>query len=89
MFLSTGSLEMDNSSDYITLEFELVEADRMYIAKKEILESLGYRPKESFPIYSGRIPLELLSFLRVSRIQDSSDLTTVARCIRSSSVAKT
>eukprot|EP00210_Caulerpa_lentillifera_P001731 g1662.t1 len=76
--LTTGSLELDNPSDFLLLNFELVPADRLFTAKRQILESMGYQTNESFPIYEGRIPVQLLSFLRLSRIQDPSQLAQVS-----------
>lgn len=78
LFLATGRVERENPSDFLTLEFELVPADRLYSAKRQVLESLGYQQKETFRIYQERIPSQLLSFLRLSRIQDVNQLTQVS-----------
>ena len=75
LLLATGTVERDNPSDCVALEFELVPTDRLYSAKRQILEAMGFRPSETFLIYKERIPTQLLSFLRLSRIQDPSQLT--------------
>lgn len=75
--LTTGSLELDNPSDFLLLDFQLVPADRLFSAKRQILESMDYQTTEPFPIYQGRIPVQLLSFLRLSRIQDPGQLAQV------------
>ena len=41
LFLATGTVEDQNPADSLLMTVELVKADRMYTAKKSILESLG------------------------------------------------
>ena len=77
--MTTGTVETDNPSDCLYLEYELVPADRLHSAKRQILESLGFLAKETFPIYKERIPSQLLSFLRLSRVQDTSQLSQVSQ----------
>jgi hypothetical protein len=38
--------------------------------KQQLLESFGFAPLERFPVYADRFPIQLLSYLRLSRIQD-------------------
>lgn len=38
--------------------------------KQQLLESFGFGPQERFPVYADRFPIQLLSYLRLSRIQD-------------------
>ena len=38
--------------------------------KQQLLESFGFGPEERFPVYADRFPIQLLSYLRLSRIQD-------------------
>lgn len=42
LFLATGQVEDQNPSDNLFMKAELVQADRLYTAKKQILESLGH-----------------------------------------------
>jgi hypothetical protein len=39
--LATGSVERDNPSNYLLFETELVQSDRLYTAKREVLQSMG------------------------------------------------
>jgi hypothetical protein len=38
--------------------------------KQQLLESFGFAAEERFPVYADRFPIQLLSYLRLSRIQD-------------------
>jgi hypothetical protein len=38
--------------------------------KQQLLESFGFSADERFPVFSDRFPIQLLSYLRLSRIQD-------------------
>ncbi len=38
--------------------------------KSQILETLGFGPKEQFPVYVDRFPNQLLAYLRLSRVAD-------------------
>lgn len=75
--MSTGSLEQDNPSDYLEFEVGLVEADRLYAAKRGILEEIGYGIQEYFPVYKDRMPVQLLSYVRLARVTDTAELTKV------------
>lgn len=46
LLLATGSLEDSNPADCLTVRYELVKADRLFSAKKMILESLGFNIEE-------------------------------------------
>ena len=46
IFLATGQIEDQNPSDNLFMNAELVKADRLYTAKKQIVESLGYTQLE-------------------------------------------
>ena len=39
-------------------------------ALMQILESLGFNAKEVFPVCADRMPLQLLAYLRLSRVAD-------------------
>lgn len=75
--LSTGCLEEGNPSDCLEVEVELVATDGLYRAKREVLEALGLEPKQSVPIFKDKIPGLLLSYLRLSRVQDPTQLMKV------------
>ncbi|KAF8071199.1 setd3 [Scenedesmus sp. PABB004] len=70
LLLSTGTLQDGNLSDCCMFPAALVPADRYYGMKAQLLESFGFGPAESFPVYADRFPIQLLSYLRLSRIQD-------------------
>lgn len=36
----------------------------------QVLDQLGFQPKEAFPVYSDRMPNQLLAYLRLARLQD-------------------
>ncbi len=46
LLLATGVVEDGNLSDCLSITVELVSADRMYTMKKQILESLGFEPRQ-------------------------------------------
>lgn len=77
LLLSTGTVEVDNPSDFVSLEFELVPADPLFSAKRQILDDLGFETKERFAIFPERIPMQMLSFLRLSRVQDAGQFAQV------------
>lgn len=70
LLLSTGSVEANNPSDFINMNASLVQADRYYSMKAQILETLGMGPKEAFPVYADRMPIQLFSYLRLARVSD-------------------
>ncbi|CAD7695760.1 unnamed protein product [Ostreobium quekettii] len=75
--LALGSLEEQNPSDFLSIDVELVPSDGLFRAKKQILEGLGLQAKQSFPIYEDKMPAQLLSYLRLSRVQDAAQLAKV------------
>lgn len=79
MLIATGHVDPDTyDTDYLDWDTELVQADKLYSFKKQILEDKGLSTKQSFPIYADRIPRQLLSFLRLSRVQDPSDFFKIS-----------
>lgn len=52
---------------------------RYYGMKQQLLESFGFGPDERFPVYPDRFPIQLLSYLRLSRIQDPGLFAKVGR----------
>ena len=49
LFLATGTVEDQNPADSLFMTAELVKADRMYTAKKSIVESIGFSTSEVLP----------------------------------------
>jgi hypothetical protein len=47
--------------------------------KQQLLESFGFAAQERFPVYADRFPIQLLSYLRLSRIQDVGLFAKVRR----------
>ncbi|DBA68672.1 TPA: hypothetical protein ACH3X2_013468 [Trebouxia sp. C0005] len=77
MFLASGMLEENNLSDYLTVQASLVAADKLYVMKKQVVQSLGFDVQQEFPIYADRMPTQLLAFLRLSRLQDSGQMAKI------------
>ena len=51
----------------------LVASDRLYGAKKQVLDSMGMGNPEEFPITTNGMPLQMLSYLRLARLQDPAE----------------
>ncbi len=70
--------ELTSDLFYISLpQASLVPADRLYGIKKEILDGVGFASPQVFPITSDGMPLQLLAYLRLARIQDSAEFARV------------
>ena len=71
----------NNPSECLTVTVGLVPTDRLLVAKRQILEAAGFPPgsdiSQSFPIFSDRMPLQLLAYLRLARLQESAQLASV------------
>eukprot|EP00958_Prasinococcus_capsulatus_P027383 scaffold5495_cov376-Prasinococcus_capsulatus_cf.AAC.4 len=61
-------------TDYVNLEATLVNTDKMYDLKKEIVENEGFTATQRFPIFVDRFPIQLLTYLRLTRIQDPIEI---------------
>jgi len=70
LLLATGAVPENNMSDYVDFKVELLEADKYFIMKQQILESMGFAAKQDFPVYADRMPNQLLAYVRLSRVQD-------------------
>lgn len=46
LLLAAGVVEDNNPSDCLAMKAELVQADKLYSAKKAVLESLGFKAAE-------------------------------------------
>ena len=60
----------------------LVASDRLSGMKKQILEGLGLATPQAFPITRDGFPLQLLSYLRLARLQDPAELAKVGLGLR-------
>eukprot|EP01025_Chloroclados_australasicus_P026878 TRINITY_DN26696_c0_g2_i1.p2 TRINITY_DN26696_c0_g2~~TRINITY_DN26696_c0_g2_i1.p2 ORF type:complete len:501 (-),score=29.89 TRINITY_DN26696_c0_g2_i1:203-1489(-) len=78
IFMAKGYVDESNAFDFMTITASLVQADRLYNMKKEILESYGLEALQQFPIMEDRIPLQLLSYLRLSRVQDAAQIAKIS-----------
>ncbi|EIE20473.1 rubisco small subunit N-methyltransferase, partial [Coccomyxa subellipsoidea C-169] len=76
--MATGRVEDDNASDCLTVRVGLVQADRLFSVKKQILESLGFDIVQEFPIFRDRMPTQLLAYLRLARLTDPALLAKVS-----------
>ncbi|KAG2498938.1 hypothetical protein HYH03_003128 [Edaphochlamys debaryana] len=70
LVLATGSVQESNTADYLDWPASLVQADKYYMLKAQVLESMGFGPKENFPVYADRMPIQLLAYLRLARVAD-------------------
>ena len=68
----------DVSDVYVSFgKAALVPTDQLYSLKKEIVEAVGFESTQMFPIFVDRFPIQLLTFLRLARIQDSAMIAKV------------
>jgi Rubisco LSMT substrate-binding len=59
------------------LQASLVAADRLWQSKRDILESVGFDTPQEFPISADGMPQQLLSYLRLARLQNSAEFAKV------------
>jgi histone-lysine N-methyltransferase SETD3 len=70
-FLITyGFVDENNPMDYLELEAGLVDGDRLQVLKQQILQQSNFDSPQSFPLYLDRFPTQLLTYMRLSRLQD-------------------
>lgn len=74
--MNSGRIEL-KLSNYLLMDVNLVQSDKLYAPKCEILDSFGFEPEAKFPIFQDKMPCQLLSYLRLSRIQNSEQLLKV------------
>ncbi len=82
LLMATGTLPdgaTGNSSDFLEFPAELIPADRYFVMKSQILESMGFGPKERFPCFADRMPNQLLAYIRLSRVSDPALFAKVGR----------
>ncbi|KAI8470254.1 MAG: rubisco small subunit N-methyltransferase [Monoraphidium minutum] len=70
MLLCFGTVQDSNLADCLYFDAELVRADKYYTSKEQLMTSMGMTTKERFPVFADRFPIQLLAYLRLSRIQD-------------------
>jgi len=78
LLLSCGHVDRTNKEDCLEWKVSLLQADGMYGAKKQILDSVQLEADQVFPIYKDRMPFQLLAYLRMSRITDPMQLAMVS-----------
>ena len=79
LFLNTGCVDSSHPGDYIYMKAELQPSDRLFTAKKQVLEGMGFTPADQyFPVYEDRMPMQLYSYLRFSRVQDPGEMMAVS-----------
>ncbi|GLC74385.1 hypothetical protein PLESTF_001507400 [Pleodorina starrii] len=78
LLLATGGVQEGNMSDFLDWSAGLVPADKYYLMKAQVLESLGFGPQERFPVFADRMPIQLLAYLRLSRVADPALLAKVS-----------
>jgi histone-lysine N-methyltransferase SETD3 len=77
LLLATGDLEDGNPADCQVMTAALVPADRLYAAKKEVLEALGFGTSVEFPVFEDRLSVQHLAFARLARVADAAQLAKI------------
>jgi hypothetical protein len=70
LLLARGELLDSSPKDCLFLDAALIPADRYYQMKESILEALGFAANFSFPIFADRMPVQLLAYVRLARVED-------------------
>ncbi|CAG9467763.1 unnamed protein product [Pedinophyceae sp. YPF-701] len=79
LLLATGRIEEPNPADCIIYRSSLVAADRMFELKRQVVEASGLSAdNQEFPLFADRMPNQLLSYLRLSRVQDPAELAKIS-----------
>lgn len=74
MLLSRGHIELDNPNNCLQIDAAILRADKMFMSKLEIAQAYGFSQKEQFGIYQDRMPVQLMGYLRLSRMQNAAEL---------------
>jgi len=77
LLLSVGTMQDGNQSNCLLFPATLVAADKYYSLKQQVVQSFGFSASEQFPVYADRFPVQLLAYLRLSRIQDPALMAKV------------
>ena len=79
LFLNTGVVDQKHPGDYIYMKADSQPTDRLFTAKKQVLEGMGFTAaNQYFPVYEDRMPTQLYSYLRFSRVQDPGEMMAVS-----------
>ncbi|GBF87903.1 histone-lysine N-methyltransferase [Raphidocelis subcapitata] len=70
LLLCFGEVQDSNLADCLTFNASLIAADKYYQSKEQLLTAMGMSISERFPVYADRFPIQLLAYLRLTRIQD-------------------
>lgn len=71
LLISYGLVDEDNTNDFIEIEVGLVKTDTLRSLKLQILRVANFEDEQAFPLYLDRFPTQLLSYMRLARLQDS------------------
>ena len=79
LFLNLGAVDSTHPGDYLYMSTEIISSDRLYTAKKQVLEGMGMSAeRQLFPVYEDRLPTQLYSYLRFARVQDPGEMMAVS-----------
>lgn len=70
LLITYGFVDENNAMDYLDLEVGLVDGDRLLVLKQQILQQAMLDSPQTFPLYLDRFPTQLLTYMRLSRLQD-------------------
>ena len=71
LFLATGAVDESHCGDYLAFAASCTQTDRLYEAKRQILEGMGMSADgQTFPVFADRMPMQLLAYMRFARVQD-------------------
>jgi histone-lysine N-methyltransferase SETD3 len=74
-----AAARVDNPQDCLLFPATLLAADRLYAQKAEILAAAGLDPQgQAFPVRRDALPTQLLSYLRLARVQDVAQFARVS-----------
>lgn len=72
LLISYGLVDENNSNDFIEVEVGLVQGDPLRSLKLQVLQQANFQDEQAFPLYVDRFPTQLLSYMRLARLQDSA-----------------
>ena len=73
-----GFVPESNSANSVEVTVGLLPGDRMFGLKQGVLRDVGLSPQQAFPLFLNRLPTQLLTYVRLARLQDAALLTKVA-----------
>lgn len=75
--LQTGEVAPSNPNDVVSYPAFLIPGDPLFPIKKQVLQEEGFSEAQAFPLFADRFPRQLLSYLRLARLQDSAQFAKV------------